>query len=207
MGIPPGGRGVRRAVLGRPQRPLAFPVGSAWTCAAAPPAFWSVWRHRCGRCRPPSIGTSKFPSAGADGARRPQNEVIAKKKQGFRQFPDESSPLRRKPMEFILSAPHPSHNPGFGGIPSPRNPAIQRPFLLVEKLKRSPGSQSASALRERGAPFRTPPRKIQNLSSVNRVPGSVGRSSGFAGFVRFSRAPCSIAQAMTPKIRIARITM
>jgi hypothetical protein len=29
------------------------PEAMAWTCATASPAFRSVWRHRCGRCRPP----------------------------------------------------------------------------------------------------------------------------------------------------------
>jgi len=29
------------------------PEAATWTCATASPAFRSVWRHRCGRCRPP----------------------------------------------------------------------------------------------------------------------------------------------------------
>ena len=29
-----------------------YPKVAAWTCAAASPDFRSVWRHRCGRCRP-----------------------------------------------------------------------------------------------------------------------------------------------------------
>ena len=68
-GFLPGGRGVRRAALGRLRWPLAPPRRqAAWTCATASPTIWSVWRHRCGRCRPPSNGTSKFQSTGVDNA-------------------------------------------------------------------------------------------------------------------------------------------
>ena len=31
---------------------FSHPRKVTWTCATAPPAVWSVWRHRCGRCRP-----------------------------------------------------------------------------------------------------------------------------------------------------------
>jgi len=44
--------GSDKVELRRPQRPLAVPERTAWTCAAAPPAFGSVWRHRRGRCQP-----------------------------------------------------------------------------------------------------------------------------------------------------------
>ena len=42
------------------------PKEAAWTCATASPAFWSVWRHRCGRCRPLCARIIKSPSAGVD---------------------------------------------------------------------------------------------------------------------------------------------
>jgi len=36
----------------RLRRPLAVPRRGDLDIAAASPAFGSVWRHRCGRCRP-----------------------------------------------------------------------------------------------------------------------------------------------------------
>jgi len=46
--------GSDKAALRRPRWPLATPEEAAWTCATASPALGSVWRHRCGRCRPRS---------------------------------------------------------------------------------------------------------------------------------------------------------
>ena len=56
-----------------------LPKVAAWTYTAASPALRSVWRHRCGRCRPLcEMDLLKSSSAGANVARSLNPQLIGK---------------------------------------------------------------------------------------------------------------------------------
>ena len=73
--------GSSKIALRRLQRPLAVsPERAAWTCAAASPAFQSVWQHRCGRCRPLCVWLLKTSSPEGNRRRRLIFSPVGKKK-------------------------------------------------------------------------------------------------------------------------------
>jgi len=100
----------------RPQRPLAAPERAAWTCAAASPAFGSVWRHRCGRCRPLRERVLRSSSARADIANQSMRGCFGKTKDRIRELCriSRGCDLSCRPLGLTFSYPGVGHKSAFG---------------------------------------------------------------------------------------------